>query len=222
MKTIAIGQDQDVALLVRGPVPIPFELIGDGEASFVEATVCYRGVFWLRAEDGPVLEAHLGFRETEDDCILAFIAPADSEYDELMVAVMDPGATGDLLTARAALRTLRPQVSHSCVILSPMWITLNKGFFSIVANNHRPGELLVRARRAEDIVRIFTLPPQETPERDYPFRVSLPRKQVAEVIGAQVLAVDYGNFKDSIDDDVLHDACMRVWSDMRRIDARYR
>lgn len=102
-----------------------------------------------------------------------------------------------------------------------MWITLNQGFFSIVQNTTRTGELLVRARRADDIRRVFGLEPTSTPERDYPFRVSLPRAHVAELIASKVARIDYGNFKDSIEDDeALHDACLHVWQDMLGIDER--
>lgn len=103
-----------------------------------------------------------------------------------------------------------------------MWITLNNAFFSIVQNNLNNEELLVRARRAEDIKGVFGIDPDSTPERDYPYRISLPRARVAELIVERITSIDYGNFKDSIRDPLLHDACMRVWSEMLRIDTRFR
>ena len=101
-----------------------------------------------------------------------------------------------------------------------MWVTLNNGFFSIVENAHNRHELLVRARRKDDIPRVFRVPQQFTPDRDYPYRVSLARVKVAEVLARSVMGVDYSNFKDSIPDHTFHDACTRVWSTMFEVDDR--
>jgi hypothetical protein len=54
----------------------------------------------------------------------------------------------------------------------------------------------------------------ETPSRDYRFRTFLPRDTVAKAISAQVLGIDYKNFKGSVMDTDRHNAYMKVWCTM--------
>lgn len=99
-----------------------------------------------------------------------------------------------------------------------MWICLNDGFFSIVAE-HGSENLLVRARMRGDVERVFAAAMMaegasviETPDRDYRFRTSLSRRAVAETISARARDIDYGNFKDSVRDQALHRMYGDFWN----------
>lgn len=83
-----------------------------------------------------------------------------------------------------------------------MWIFLNDSFISIVAHYGLPNSLLVRARRAGDIERAIPAAAgkvQLTPEADYRYRATLPRATVEQALIDAVDAIDYPNFKNSID-----------------------
>lgn len=100
-----------------------------------------------------------------------------------------------------------------------MWIFLSDAFLSVVADRADPSgpRLLVRARRAGDIERVF--PEAETfsiAGADYAFRAWLPRERVAQVMRAQVEAIRCPNFKDSIRDYAYHDAALAAWGAMHR------
>jgi hypothetical protein len=93
-----------------------------------------------------------------------------------------------------------------------MWVLMNDSFLSIVCDPARPTELLVRARKRADIAVVF---PEAkislTPKRDYRWRTYLPRRAVAKAIAAQVRAIDYPNFKNSVTDPARHTAYSRIW-----------
>lgn len=99
-----------------------------------------------------------------------------------------------------------------------MCICLNNSYLSIVADNKNHDRLLIRARRKGDIESTF-------PEAhvvinrgtDYKYRSRISRRVVAMAIADRVLNIDYDNFKDSVDDQELHDAYFRVWSAMYKI-----
>jgi len=97
-----------------------------------------------------------------------------------------------------------------------MWICLNNAFLSIVANPADDATLLVRARRAGDIETVFGAGVEVVTllERDYQFRAFLRRDVVATAIGEALKAIQYPNFKNSVDDDALHDAYAKVWGVM--------
>lgn len=102
-----------------------------------------------------------------------------------------------------------------------MWLCLSDAFFSIVKPaGTKPGHLLVRARRPDDIERVFHVPKSRvtrTVGRDYLFRAEIPNRNVADIIAEQVLSINYGNFKDSVNDHGLHDAYFGVWRCMSAI-----
>lgn len=99
-----------------------------------------------------------------------------------------------------------------------MWIMLNDAFFSIVHKDCAEDELLVRARREGDIERVFPdAKVKETIRNDYRYRAVLKRERVIEAIGNELRGIHYGNFKDSVGDNNLHNAYMNVWTDMERI-----
>lgn len=95
-----------------------------------------------------------------------------------------------------------------------MWVMLSDSFLSIV--EHPKSEaLMVRARQAGDIERVFPKARvHHTPQRDYGFRAIVSREAVAAALAAQVQAIDYSNFKDSVSDFARHDAYLDVWGVM--------
>lgn len=100
-----------------------------------------------------------------------------------------------------------------------MWVFLNDAMVSMVADRNRPGWLVVRARLAGDLERLFgERPVEHTPAADYAWRCSVPARHVADVIAQRVVGVDYGNFKGSVDggDDARHEAYFDVWQAMQQ------
>jgi hypothetical protein len=75
-----------------------------------------------------------------------------------------------------------------------MWIFLSDAFLSIVDKGGDGTTLLVRARKAGDIERVFPeTEVEETPRNDYRYRARLPRERVAEamaVVPEQVTDLD--------------------------------
>lgn len=101
-----------------------------------------------------------------------------------------------------------------------MWLMLNDAFLSIVSKAPaKDGELLVRARRPGDIEKVFGRRTKVTraTDSDYLFRAVIAKDDVALALQREVLRVDYGNFKDSVVDQSLHDAYMRVWGSMAQL-----
>jgi hypothetical protein len=98
-----------------------------------------------------------------------------------------------------------------------MWIFTNKGFISVVADRGNPetGNLLVRSRDRNHLEELF---PQaeifsKTPS-DYKWRAWISRSAVSKLMQSQVDSLNYTNFKNSIEDDKYHDACLDVWEVM--------
>jgi hypothetical protein len=107
-----------------------------------------------------------------------------------------------------------------------MWIFTRIGFFSAVENTQDPATLLVRARVRADIEHLADrlreqgcpCEVRETPDRDYRWRLIVPKAVFAEVVGALAAGIDYPNFKDAVHEGTSRDrAYMRVWSAMRDI-----
>ena len=93
-----------------------------------------------------------------------------------------------------------------------MWLCLNDAFLSIVDDGKVDGCLVVRARRKGDIEKLFPSVKVITlKSRDYQFRAHVSRELIAEQVAAQVMAIDYPNFKDSVQDNDLHDAYAGFW-----------
>lgn len=96
-----------------------------------------------------------------------------------------------------------------------MWICFNDAFLSIVAKDCPPDHLLVRARRKGDIERVFPgAKVKESGATDYRYRAVVPRAAVAKVAAERIMSIDYGNFKNSVEDDDLHAAYSRIWGVM--------
>lgn len=97
-----------------------------------------------------------------------------------------------------------------------MWVFLSDAFFSIVRQG-RGINLLVRARKAGDIERHWPgARVTYTPGCDYHYRATVPQDDVRERIDACVASIDYGNFKNTVQEDDRHAAYARVWVAMKR------
>jgi len=105
-----------------------------------------------------------------------------------------------------------------------MWVSLSDSFLSIVALEGPaadPAQLLVRARVAGDIERVFpTAKVTHTPRSDYAYRTTLPRTMVANALVAAVEAIDYTNFKNSVPDQARHDAYFECWEAMYNLQCK--
>jgi hypothetical protein len=99
-----------------------------------------------------------------------------------------------------------------------MWIFLNDAFLSIVSKDCARDELLVRARRKGDVEKIFPgARVVRNEEADYLFRAVVKRSEVAKALRGEVQRITYPNFKDSVADDALHNAYLRVWAAMLQL-----
>lgn len=96
-----------------------------------------------------------------------------------------------------------------------MWIGLNDGWLSIVKNNYDEETLLVRARTLEHLTNVF---PDcdyfKDSSADYPYRAYINRTIVADVIANRLMKIDYPNFKNSVEDDKLHNVYSRLWNEL--------
>lgn len=98
-----------------------------------------------------------------------------------------------------------------------MWVMLQDAFFSIVAKDCGPDELMVRARRPGDIEKVF--PETEGKVKaftasDYHYRSAIKKDRIKAALCAEVDRIAYSNFKGAVDDRPLHDAYLRVWNAM--------
>lgn len=93
-----------------------------------------------------------------------------------------------------------------------MWIFHPLGFASVVADETNMSNLLVRGRFKGDLERLFPGRKAEiTPQRDYRFRMSIPRQEVAARYTELMATITYDNFKDACPKD-RHDPYLRIWS----------
>lgn len=107
-----------------------------------------------------------------------------------------------------------------------MWVFVPGAFVSIVAHRDKPGTVLVRARRREDLTLFFTKGdgPQrceihETPDADYPFRVEASRSRVAHQVMLWAMDVDYPNFKAAPGNANRQGPLHAVWNAARTLEA---
>ena len=101
-----------------------------------------------------------------------------------------------------------------------MWVIMNKAYFSIVENKNNRDELLVKARVAGDIERIF--PDAEVLKNigtDYLYRASIPKTVVSNKLKNEIENIDYGNFKNSVpwEDELRHDVYFNVWNELSKL-----
>jgi len=91
----------------------------------------------------------------------------------------------------------------------------NDGFLSVVDKSQIPDHLVVRSRVKAHILNVFPdARVRATPNADYQFRADINRQVVAVAIANRIQSIDYDNFKNSISNNKLHDACSKVWSVM--------
>jgi hypothetical protein len=96
-----------------------------------------------------------------------------------------------------------------------MWIASTNSFLSVVFKDCGEDELLVRARRAGDIEKVFPdAKVIRNTRSDYLYRAVLPRGVVKQALAAMIDQIDYPNFKDSVEDSSLHAAYVGVWHTM--------
>jgi hypothetical protein len=96
-----------------------------------------------------------------------------------------------------------------------MWIFLSDAMLSIVDKGGDGSTLVVRARRAGDIERVFPeAKVQVGGGTDYAFRARIDRETVAQCMAQAAREIGYGNFKSSVSEPDRHDAYMGVWAAM--------
>jgi hypothetical protein len=87
-----------------------------------------------------------------------------------------------------------------------MWLFTTDGFYSAVEDRDDPSMMVVRARVKQDA---FTLQDRlqdqrcyvevkHTPDRDYAYRLFVPRLSWATYLQNAVERIDYNNFKDAV------------------------
>ncbi len=95
-----------------------------------------------------------------------------------------------------------------------MWLCFNDGFISAVKDWNDPTghSLVVRARSKEDLQNIF--PNQkivESDDSDYQYRVFVKKDELAKIVLNRLMNIDYTNFKNSVQDEELHDMYTAFW-----------
>ena len=99
-----------------------------------------------------------------------------------------------------------------------MWILMSDAMLSIVRHLNQPGDMLVRARLAGDIERVFPSAKVEVGGgTDYRFRAILPEADVVKAVSRRLLGINYGNFKSSVHEPKRHNAYIEVWDVMHRM-----
>ena len=91
-----------------------------------------------------------------------------------------------------------------------MWICFNDGFVSAVEDWNDKNRLRVRARKREHL-EFLNKHIQEDRGSDYKFRCFIDKESFAELVKQRILDIDYGNFKNSVKDDNLHDLYSDFW-----------
>lgn len=94
-----------------------------------------------------------------------------------------------------------------------MWLCFNNAFVSAVADRNDPGRLMVRARRREHLANLFGDEADivENAGSDYKYRVFVDRSVLADIINKTLMNLKYDNFKNSVEDDTLHDLYADFW-----------
>jgi hypothetical protein len=110
-----------------------------------------------------------------------------------------------------------------------MWVFTKIGFFSAVENTQDRATLLVRARVRADIARLadwlaghgYPCQVHETPERDYRWRVVMPKAVFGSLMGELAAGIDYPNSKDAVHDGTTRGrAYIRIWTAMHELQER--
>ena len=94
-----------------------------------------------------------------------------------------------------------------------MWIMHNNAFLSAVKDWGTEDGLVVRARNRQHLQEHF--PHHEVHEieySDYQYRMFITKKEYADAVHASIMNIEYHNFKDSVEDDLLHSFYLYVWN----------
>ena len=97
-----------------------------------------------------------------------------------------------------------------------MWICFNDAFVSAVADPKNPGTLKVRARKREHLETLFPgVEIHELAQHRLPLPGVRQRSWISPTswLDARAMAIDYGNFKNSVKDKKLHDLYAGFWHD---------
>jgi hypothetical protein len=102
-----------------------------------------------------------------------------------------------------------------------MWIFTSKAFASIVQHDGKPGYMIARARFKGHLEILFPRTRVSvTPGKDYRFRCIVTQERAAKALFDAAMAIDYGNFKNSIPMTAYfqnyHAAASEVWGVMYR------
>lgn len=99
-----------------------------------------------------------------------------------------------------------------------MWILLYDCFFSIVKKDCADDELLVRARRPGDIQKVWKeAKVTKALDADYLFRAKIKTADVVAAIATELSDIDYGNFKNNVKDNALHNAYLSIWTVLSKL-----
>lgn len=94
-----------------------------------------------------------------------------------------------------------------------MWICFNTGFVSVVQSKEDTNMFMVRSRKREWLEDTF--PGRDILEwetHDYRFRILITRAEFAAFMVDYIAEeLTYSNFKDTVDDDELHDFYVSIW-----------
>src|SRR4051812_10591751 len=94
-----------------------------------------------------------------------------------------------------------------------MWLCFNNAFISAVADRNDPNRLVVRARRREYLENLFgqSMEIVVSTDSDYKYRVFVERGLLADLAHKTLMSLSYDNFKNSVEDDDLHDLYADFW-----------
>src|SRR5689334_20118875 len=89
----------------------------------------------------------------------------------------------------------------------------NNIIVSAVADRHNPKRLLVRARRREHLENLFGKDAAILVDAgtDYKYRMFVDRSALADLTNKTLMSISYDNFKNSVEDDALHDLYSDFW-----------
>lgn len=96
-----------------------------------------------------------------------------------------------------------------------MWVFTSNGAISIVEDQLNQSCVLARSRVKKHLA--CFLPKylhkriEYTPGHDYHYRIQLQKEMFSEIMADHALNIDYGNFKNSVEDDDFHEICSTVW-----------
>jgi len=102
-----------------------------------------------------------------------------------------------------------------------MWVFTTTGFISTV---YKDGALQVRARDRRSLTPLAKQTGVEiiaTPLADYPYRIAITNEQFSRWVSAQVMAIDYKNFKSEVADTLgfgFAKPLSKVWSAMHEVE----